>query len=643
MTEQQLQLFDDLSYYEGVDVEYKSARGGLPRDLWETYSAFANTDGGTLWLGISQRNGVLDAHGVTDAEKLVGDFWNTLNNRGKVNRNLLTSGSVRILPVENKPGYALVCIDVPRAGRRDRPVFVGSDPFHGTFRRNHEGDYHCREDEVRRMFADQAEEPPDSRILKGFSFDDLHLDSLRQFRNRFSSRAAAHPWLLTDDRELLVKLQGWRKDRATGAEGVTVAGLLMFGKPEAITAPEAVPAFHLDYRERLSDDPAIRWTDRLTLDGTWEGNLFQFYQQVILKLGTGPGIRSPFQTDGEGYRQLGGPVHEALQEALVNALIHADYSGQGGIVIDRYLTRFEFSNPGTLLVSREQILRGSVSECRNKSLQLMFQMLGVGDKAGSGVDKIRQSWAAEHWQSPSLQETLRPDRVLLILPMVSMLPEATIQELRARFGTVFEDLSRDEVQAVVTTAIEDEVTNQRLQEILTLHRVDITKLLQGLVRKGLLAPEGFGRWTRYTLAERGSEAEIATNEGSSTANEGSSLVSGGSSLVSEGSSLVSRGSSLVSEEMSGFPIHQDLQVLIDKVRGSERARTEIVEQAILGLCLDRFVGMSELARQLSRSPQRLRAYIGRLVERGVVELRFPDNRKHPQQACRTVGPTTESQ
>ena len=227
-------------------------------------------------------------------------------------------------------------------------------------------------------------------------------------------------------------------------------------------------------------------------------------------------------------------MHEALQEALVNALIHADYSGQGGIVIDRYLSRFEFSNPGTLLVSREQLLRGSVSECRNKSLQLMFQMLGVGDKAGSGIDKIRRSWAAEHWQSPSIQETLRPDRVMLVLPMVSMLPEATVQELRTRFGSAFEGLDRDEVQAVVTAAIEEEITNQRLQETLTLHRVDITKLLQGLVRKGLLVPEGFGRWTRYALPERGSE-------GNPLVSTESPLVSTESPLVREGSPLVSTG------------------------------------------------------------------------------------------------------
>lgn len=617
MTEQQLQLFDDLRFYEGQDVEYKDARGGLPKNLWETYSAFANSDGGTLWLGITQRDGVLDVHGVTEAERLVSDFWNTVNNRGKVSRNLLASGNVSIQPLPDKPGHALVRIDVPRAGRRERPVYIGPDPFQGTFRRNQEGDYHCREDEVRRMFADQSEEPQDSRILSGFTLDDLHLDSLRQFRNRFASRAPDHPWLREDDLGLLTKLQGWRRDRAKGIEGLTLAGLLMFGQTESIMVPEALPGFQLDYRERLSDDPAMRWTDRLTLDGTWFGNLFQFYQQVILKLAGGPGVKSPFQTDAEGYRQAGGPIHEALQEALVNALIHADYSGQGGIVIERYFNRFEFSNPGTLLVSREQILHGGISECRNKSLQLMFQMLGVGDKAGSGIDKIRQSWAAQHWQSPRLQETSRPDRVLLVLPMVSMLPEETVQTLRARFGVLFEDLDKNEVQVVVAAAVEGDISNPRLQEILALHRADITKLLQGLVRKGLLVPENYGRWTRYALPPEGEGVAGSANEGSPGANGGSSRPNGGSSRPSEGSST-------------------GLSALIDRVSQSQRAKQEVVEQAILGLCQDTFLPLAELTQRLNRSPQRLRdAYLSKLVARGLLELRYPNNPTHPQQAYRT--------
>src|SRR5690606_26448401 len=61
---QQLDLFSDLSAFEGTDVEYKGAKGGLPGDLWRTYSAFANTEGGTIYLGITQRGDEIDVHGV---------------------------------------------------------------------------------------------------------------------------------------------------------------------------------------------------------------------------------------------------------------------------------------------------------------------------------------------------------------------------------------------------------------------------------------------------------------------------------------------------------------------------------------------------------------------------------------------------
>ena len=77
------------------------------------------------------------------------------------------------------------------------------------------------------MFADQSGEPADSRILEGFSLNDLHVESLRQYRNRFGSRGE-HAWLAEDDLGLLSKLGGWRRDRSSGREGVTLAGLLMF-------------------------------------------------------------------------------------------------------------------------------------------------------------------------------------------------------------------------------------------------------------------------------------------------------------------------------------------------------------------------------------------------------------------------------
>lgn len=612
----QLNLFDDLSFYEGVDVEYKGAKGGLPRDLWETYSAFANTEGGTIWLGVTQRPAGLDLHGVSDPEKMLSDFWNTVNNRGKVSANLLRDDDARIVRLDN-PDRAVIRINVPRADRHQRPVYIGNDPMRGTYRRNFEGDYVCTEPEVRRMFADQSDEPADSRILEGFSLDDLHAESLRQYRNLFGSRRA-HTWLAEDDVGLLGKLGGWRRDRRSGKEGLTLAGLLMFGREQAIRDPAAVPGFHLDYRERFGEDPDVRWTDRLTLDGTWEGNLFQFYLQAMLKLSVGPGIKRPFRTDAEGYRSGGTPVTDALQEALVNALIHADYAGQGGIVIDRWPDRLEFSNPGTLLISREQLVRGGVSECRNKSLQLMFQMLGVGDKAGSGIDKIRSSWAAEHWQSPVLRESLRPDRVILELPMISLLPEEVLADLRQRFGSGFDGLSGDEVQAVVTAQVEGSVTNQRLQGMLTMHRVDITRMLGGLVQQGFLTSDGVGRGTRYFVA-----------------GEATPLVSASTSPVNAATPPVSAPTppaNAATPPVSAVPP----DALVSRVRASQRAKPDLMRQAIEAVCAEDYLTAQQIADLLGRSKKRLQdEFLGPMCALGLLTMRYPETPNHRQQAYRT--------
>lgn len=619
----QLKLFDDLDFYEGVDVEYKAAKGGLPRDLWETYAAFANTDGGTIWLGITQRGGQLDLHGVNAPEKMLSDFWNTVNNPAKTSANLLRNQDAQIVQLEN-PDRALIKIVVPRADRHQRPVYLGSNPLRGTYRRNFEGDYLCQEAEVRRMFADQSGEPADSRILEGFSLNDLHVESLRQYRNRFGSRGE-HAWLAEDDLGLLSKLGGWRRDRSSGREGVTLAGLLMFGREQAIRDPAAVAGFQLDYRERFGEDPADRWTDRLHLDGSWEGNLFQFYQLVMQKLSVGPGIKRPFRVDAEGYRTSATPVTEAFQEAVVNALIHADYSGQGGIVIDRWPDRLAFSNPGTLLVSREQLLKGGVSECRNKSLQRMFQMLGAGDKAGSGIDKIRASWAAERWQSPVLRESHQPDRVILELPMVSLLPEEVLSTLRQRFGSAFDHLSGDEVQAVVTAQVEGEVTNLSLQGMLTMHRVDITRMLRGLVREGFLKSDGVGRGTRYFL-------------------------SGGTPHVSEVTSLANEVTSPVSEATSPVsaaapPVTVDLEVIVAQVRAAQRAKPEQMRQAIQVICAAEFLTAQQIAEALGRSKKRLQdEFLGPMCASGLLSMRYPDTPNHKQQAYRSnTGSNSQTQ
>ena len=488
------ELLERLEFDESKDWEVKSANGEIPASLWESYSAMANTDGGVIVLGVREDKGRFIVEGFGEPPtKLQKQLWNLLNNRNKVSCNLLDNEHIYPITVADKE---LLIVEVPRATNQQRPVYVGVDPFKGTYRRYHEGDYHCSREEISRMFADQSGEPQDERILESFSIEDLDSESVTEYRNRFSARQPTHPWLKHDLRGFLEKLGAFRHERTTGGVHLTVAGLLMFGREDSLR--DAFPSYHLDYRERISDDASIRWTDRVMLDGTWSGNVFQFYQRVVGKLTSE--LKVPFQLDESLSRQASTTVHEAIQEALVNALIHADYQGSGGIVVERYRNRFEFSNPGTLLISREQLLAGGISQCRNYRLQQMFINVGYGDRAGSGFHKILSSWRLQKWRIPKLEETVKPSRVKLTLMMTSLLPEEGVARLKDQFSGI-DDLSAPELQTLVTALVEEKVDNSRMQELCNDHPADLSRVLQSLVSKGFLRQEGRKRGAFYRLVE----------------------------------------------------------------------------------------------------------------------------------------------
>lgn len=616
---------------ENSDWEFKSAKGGLPGSLWETYSAMANTEGGTILLGVEDDGTVT---GLPDAAKMKADFWSMVNNRGRVSQNLLTDSDVT---VETVDGREVLAIRVPRATRRQRPVFINQNPLTGTYRRNHEGDYHCSDDEVGRMLADKSEQPADSEILEGFGLDDLDPASLTQYRNRFSARTPQHPWLSEDTVGLLNKLGGWRTDRQSGRSGLTVAGLLMFGKDEAIRDPAAVPQYHIDYREKLSDDPEVRWTDRLTVDGTWVANLFQFYQRVIVRLTTD--LKIPFQLQPDLFRKDDTIVHEAVREALVNAVIHADFRGQGGIVVEKYPHRIELSNPGSLLVSVEQMLRGGVSECRNKSLQLMFQQIGGGEKAGSGIDKIRQGWASQKWRWPLIHPQMQPDRVRLILPMLSLLPEESVERLHRVLGDELGRLSGEQVQALVTADVEASVTNLRLQQFSNQHTTEITKLLGELVGRGLLVKDGYGRWASYRL-NPGIFASPEDAEEGALPRESTPKIAGDATDLEAGSPN-NAGSSPNMDPSSPNkdPALSDPELLAISAPSREKGRVKPAEteKMIVALCDGRFLTTRQIAGLLGRGAAATRdRFLGPMVADGRLMVRFPAELTHPNQAYTTA-------
>ncbi len=402
-----LSKFD--KYREDNRREVKKASVGLPISLWDTYSAFANCYGGVIILGVKEeKEGSWKSTGLRNASKLCKDFWNTINNPKKVSINLLSEDDVQIYEVGDKKDVIMV-IYVPMAKREQKPVYINNDIFNGTFRRNFEGDYHCTRLQVKTMLRDQTERTVDMEVLEKAPMEDLDYDTIHGYRNSHRSLKEGHPFERLSDHEYLRSIGAAAISEEDGKLHPTAAGMLMFGDEYNIV--RHFPEYFLDYREEL--DPTTRWSDRLqSSSGEWSGNVCDFYFRVYNKIIKD--VKVPFKMSG-GERIDDTPVHKALREALANCLIHADYHGLRGVVIRKETDRLILANPGYVRTGKKQMRLGGESDPRNKALMKMFNLINIGERAGSGVPNIFNVWEDEGWEEPIIEERFDPDRTVLTL------------------------------------------------------------------------------------------------------------------------------------------------------------------------------------------------------------------------------------
>ncbi|MGG5810567.1 RNA-binding domain-containing protein [Falsiroseomonas sp. CW058] len=633
----------------------RDGSGQLPADLWPTYSAFANTRGGIILLGLRETPRGFELAGLANPEKLRSDLFNTLNNPQKVSANLLDAERVRILTIE---GRRLLAIDVPPAGRKHRPVHINGNPLTGTYRRLDEGDRLCDGDTVRRMLAEQVEDSRDNRTLRGFGISDLSPESVLAYRQVMRDRTPNHPFLDVDDAEFLRRIGALRRDRETGAEGLTVAGLLMFGTAENIR--DEFPNYHLDYQERPRAQVEGRWVDRVTLDGTWSGNLFDFYRRVYRKLVAE--LKVPFALR-DGQRQDETPVHEALREAFVNTLVHADYTGRTSVLVVKRPDMFGFRNPGRMRVPVAQAIAGGESDGRNRTLQSMFLLIGAGERAGSGVPKIHKGWKDQHWAPPSLYDLDTPsEQTRLELRMSDLIPPEATEQLRAQFGGQLDALSADQRLVLATAATEQVVTHARMLSICSLHPVDLSRVLQGLVADGFLEQTGRTKAAVYRLPGTALPSPDAVFGTPGPTTERSESGIKGPELGAQGSELPAQGSDLISEPSTGSygrkvdglahplidsldgldpDLRRDLETIAAQVKGRGKVAPATSRAIISELCQERFLTIRVLSSLLSRDEDYLRQRIlNPMVQDRVLERAFPQAPNDPRQAYIATGTAT---
>ncbi len=204
-----------------------------------------------------------------------------------------------------------------------------------------------------------------------------------------------------------------------------------------------------------------------------------------------------------GYRVDRVDVHDALEEALANALSHANYYGRRGILVVKKGKELSISNPGTIRVTKEEFYVGGNSDPRNPNILKMFGFVNVGERAGSGVDKIMTAWAEQNWKKPEFDFSERNDRVTLKLEVgqVVYIPRAVyLQTGRQVEPTETNEISNmnKEQRVMLYLKSHESISTQEAMVLCEYKtRAGARKLLDKMIQNNILRKTGSGPGTKY--------------------------------------------------------------------------------------------------------------------------------------------------
>ena len=196
-------------------------------------------------------------------------------------------------------------------------------------------------------------------------------------------------------------------------------------------------------------------------------------------------------------------MHDALEEALANALAHANYYGRRGILVVKKGKELSISNPGTIRVTKEEFYAGGNSDPRNPNILKMFGFVNVGERAGSGIDKIMTAWAEQNWKKPEFDFSERSDRVTLKLEVGQVVYIPGAADIRSttekRGNRITKDMSKED-RILDYIRQNGSISTQKVMEICNYNsRTGARNLLDKMINAGLIEKVGESRKTHYRI------------------------------------------------------------------------------------------------------------------------------------------------
>ena len=490
-------LIERLKGYEWTDVEFKEARRAVPKNAYESVSAFSNTEGGWLVFGVRDGAGGFEIVGVLEVDKVQNDFLGALRSGQKLNRVIAVNE--RLI---EEDGKALLVFHIPEARRQDKPVYLNGD-IRRSFLRRGAGDERCTQAEIERLLRDATDERYDGEAIDldpERCFDD---GSVPWYRKLFDDRNPGHDATLSH----LEFLHHWGLVVEIGGRLLpTRAAVILFGAAPAFR--QVLPRLVVDWQwsrgdwsEELADE---RWGDRLVIESnlveTWKTLVDRYLQRA----------EKPFSVDPETLRRDDlPPDYIVFREAAINLLMHQDYADHTRKPAIRFFDdRALLWNPGDAFASADELLEPGEKEVRNPRIVAAFRRIGLSEQAGTGIRAIFGNWRQLGHVPPIIDNDRARKAFQLTLLKEELLSEEQLL-IQASLGV---HLGESEAKAFALVCREGRVRPRDVRTVTGLSGAEARAVLDRLTVQALISPLEGVETPVFVLAEHLVERLGRTNQ-----------------------------------------------------------------------------------------------------------------------------------
>jgi len=608
-------------------IEAKRA-SEVGKSIMETVCSFSNEPnlgGGYLLLGVEKEG---------KSESLFPEYVVTgipTDSLDQIQINLSSQCSeifnipVRpLIKVENINGKNAIVVFVEELSQEQKPLYIKSKGLpQGAYRRIGSADLKGTEDDM--VLYYNSQDSFDKSIVKDAELDDLSDDAIALYRKYRMSVNPSAEELEYNDIELLRSIHAIKKDKQDYF--ITYTGLLTFGNRMALR--RLLPMVRVDYI-RVSSNEWVKDADNRfssTLD--MRGSLLELVQRIIHTISDD--LPKGFELTDENIqaKNMGLPLR-VLREAVVNALIHRSYRENSPIQIIRYPNRIEITNPGFSLKSEDQLGEpGSIN--RNPYISAIFHETNLAETKGSGIRTMRRLMESVSMMPPTFESDRENNKFTVRLLLHHLLNENDLEWL-----TKFDSFQLTDNQKRILIFVRElgAVDNSSARQINGSESNITNAELRKLRELGLLEQKGRFKFTYYIPTDLlrdtySDSAEIVENNIADTTTLPNDL----SALPNDLSALPVDLNTLAEEQI------QELIDIIKRIKNLPKRVNDktIIQDIIKDLCLIHEFSINDLVKIIGKSEKHiLRDFVKPLIDRKIINYKYPEMINHPDQAYRTI-------